>query len=158
LRRSAQKILNDVDDLRQRSEQMPRPLVFTNGCFDLIHRGHVDYLEQARAFGRCLLVAVNSDDSVRRLDKGTGRPINNLEDRMAVLAALESVDFVTSFEDDTPLELIKLVRPDVLVKGGDWAGDRIVGASEVRAHGGTVHSVPIRYTRSTSDLIRRIRA
>lgn len=135
-----------------------RPLVFTNGVFDLLHRGHVDYLAQARALGASLLVAVNSDASVRRLGKGADRPINVCEDRMAVLAALECVDHVTFFEEDTPIAVILACRPEVLVKGGDWPVEQIVGATEVRNWGGTVHSIPFRFERSTTETLRRIRA
>ena len=135
-----------------------RPLVFTNGVFDLLHRGHVTYLAEARALGASLLVAVNSDASVRRLGKGEDRPINRCEDRMAVLAALACVDWVTWFDDDTPLALILATRPDVLVKGGDWSPERIVGAPQVRGWGGSVHSIPFRFERSTTETLRRIRA
>ena len=134
-----------------------RPLVFTNGVFDLLHRGHVTYLAQARSLGASMLVAVNSDASVRRLGKGDDRPINRCEDRMAVLAALECVDHVTFFDDDTPIALILAARPDVLVKGGDWPVDRIVGAPEVRGWGGSVHSIPFLFERSTTETLRRIR-
>ena len=134
-----------------------RPLVFTNGVFDLLHRGHVTYLAQARALGSSLLVAVNSDASVRRLGKGEDRPVNRCEDRMAVLAALECVDHVTFFEEDTPIGLILATRPDVLVKGGDWPVERIVGAPEVRGWGGSVHSIPFRFERSTTATLARIR-
>jgi rfaE bifunctional protein nucleotidyltransferase chain/domain len=134
----------------------PRPLVFTNGVFDLLHRGHVTYLARARALGAALLVALNGDASVRRLGKGPGRPVNALEDRMALLAALEPVDAVTWFEEDTPAALIAVVRPDVLVKGGDWPVARIVGAAEVLARGGAVHSIPFEHQRSTTALLRRI--
>ncbi|MFP5460671.1 MAG: adenylyltransferase/cytidyltransferase family protein [Gammaproteobacteria bacterium] len=143
--------------LRDALANCRRPLVFTNGVFDLLHRGHVTYLAQARALGASLLVAVNSDASVRRLGKGDDRPINRCEDRMAVLAALECVDHVTFFEDDTPIEPILAARPEVLVKGGDWPVDRIVGAPEVRGWGGTVHSIPFRFERSTTETLRRIR-
>jgi len=135
-----------------------RPLVFTNGVFDLLHRGHVTYLAQARAMGAGLLIAVNSDDSVRRLGKGEDRPINRCEDRMAVLAALECVDLVTFFEEDTPIGPILAARPDVLVKGGDWPVERIVGAAEVQGWGGSVHSIPFCFERSTTETLRRIRA
>lgn len=134
-----------------------RPLVFTNGVFDLLHRGHVAYLARARALGASLIVAVNSDASVRRLGKGEDRPINPCEDRVAVLAALECVDWVTWFDDDTPLTLILAARPDVLVKGGDWPVDRIVGAEQVRGWGGSVHSIPFEFQRSTTETLRRIR-
>lgn len=143
--------------LAGRLAQAARPLVFTNGVFDLLHRGHVTYLAQARALGRSLLVAVNSDSSVRRLGKGEDRPINRCEDRMAVLAALACVDWVTWFDDDTPLALILAARPEVLVKGGDWATDSIVGAREVRGWGGEVHSIPFLHRRSTTETLRRIR-
>jgi rfaE bifunctional protein nucleotidyltransferase chain/domain len=134
-----------------------RPLVFTNGVFDLLHRGHVTYLAQARALGASLLVAVNSDASVRRLGKGDDRPINRCEDRMAVLAALECVDWVTWFDEDTPLAAILAARPDVLVKGGDWSVERIVGAAEVRGWGGSVRSIPFLHERSTTATLARIR-
>ncbi|MDR1661399.1 MAG: D-glycero-beta-D-manno-heptose 1-phosphate adenylyltransferase [Azoarcus sp.] len=144
--------------LATRIAALPRPLVFTNGCFDILHRGHVTYLARARALGAALAVALNSDDSVRRLGKGVDRPLNPLEDRLAVIAALESVDLVMWFEEDTPLERILDVRPDVLVKGGDWPLETIVGAPEVRGWGGSVHSIPFEVERSTSALLERIRA
>ena len=137
--------------------RLPRPLVFTNGCFDILHRGHVTYLAQARALGASMVVALNTDESVRRLGKGEDRPINTLADRMAVLAALACVDWVTWFDDDTPLALILAARPDVLVKGGDWPAERIVGGAEVRAWGGSVHSIPFRFERSTTRTLQRIR-
>ncbi len=134
-----------------------RPLVFTNGVFDILHRGHVTYLARARALGASLLVALNSDASARRLGKGEDRPINPLADRMALVAALEPVTLVTWFEEDTPLALILASRPEVLVKGGDWSVDAIVGASEVRGWGGAVQSIPFEHQRSTSALLRAIR-
>ncbi len=137
--------------------RLPRPLVFTNGCFDILHRGHVTYLAQARALGAALIVGVNSDDSVRRQNKGTDRPINRLEDRMAVLAALGSVDGVIGFDDDTPLALIQAIHPDILVKGGDWPVDAMVGGREVLRWGGQVHSIPFLHTTSTSATLTRIR-
>jgi rfaE bifunctional protein nucleotidyltransferase chain/domain len=136
---------------------LPRPLVFTNGVFDFLHRGHVTYLAQARELGAALLVALNSDASARRLGKGEGRPVNGLEDRMAVVAALGSVDAVTWFDDDTPAALIELLRPDVLVKGGDWPVEQIVGARETLARGGRVLSIPFQHQRSGSALIEKIR-
>lgn len=144
--------------LVERLAALPRPLVFTNGCFDILHRGHTTYLAQARALGASLLVAVNSDASVRRLGKGDERPLNGLEDRMAVLAALESISLVTWFDEDTPFELIRAVRPEVLVKGGDWPIERIVGADLVLAGGGRVVSIPFRHERSTSALLAKIRS
>jgi D-glycero-beta-D-manno-heptose 1-phosphate adenylyltransferase len=138
------------------AQDLPRPLVFTNGVFDLLHRGHVTYLAQARALGASLLVALNTDASVKMLGKGDERPINTLADRAAVVAALESVSMVTWFEQSTPLQLILSVRPDVLVKGGDWAPDNIVGAQEVRAWGGKVHSIAFQHTHSTTETLRKI--
>lgn len=137
---------------------LPRPLVFTNGVFDLLHRGHVTYLARARALGAALVVALNSDASVRRLGKGPGRPVNALADRMALIAALEVVDAVTWFDDDTPAALIEACRPEVLAKGGDWPPERIVGARAVLARGGKVHSIPFEHERSTTRLLERIRA
>lgn len=137
--------------------RLPRPIVFTNGVFDLLHRGHVTYLAEARALGAALVIALNSDGSVKRLGKGADRPINPLADRLAVVAALESATLVTWFESDTPLDLIVALRPDVLVKGGDWPVDEIVGADEVRAAGGAVHSIPFRFQCSTTERIARIR-
>ncbi|MBY0578980.1 MAG: D-glycero-beta-D-manno-heptose 1-phosphate adenylyltransferase [Burkholderiales bacterium] len=142
---------------RERTAALERPLVFTNGCFDILHRGHVSYLAQAKSLGRKLVVGVNSDDSVRRLGKGEERPINPLEDRMAVLAALECVDLVTWFETDTPLELILACRPDVLVKGGDWKIEDIVGGREVKGWGGNVHAIPFVFERSTTALLDKVR-
>ena len=144
-------------DLSARLARLARPLVFTNGVFDILHRGHVTYLAQARALGASLLVAVNSDASAKQLGKGEDRPINPLADRLAVMAALESVTLVTSFEQDTPLELILASKPDVLVKGGDWKPDTIVGAKEVKGWGGAVHSIPLVAGRSTTSVISRIR-
>ena len=137
---------------------LARPLVFTNGVFDLLHRGHVTYLARARALGAALLVALNGDASARRLGKGEDRPINPLEDRMALVAALGAVDAVTWFDDDTPAALIAASRPEVLVKGGDWPVERIVGAREVLARGGRVVSIPFEHERSTTRMLERIRA
>jgi rfaE bifunctional protein nucleotidyltransferase chain/domain len=126
--------------------------------FDILHRGHVTYLAEARALGAALVVALNSDASARRLGKGEDRPVNALEDRLAVVAALESVALVTWFDEDTPLGRIGECRPEHLVKGGDWAVDAIVGADEVRGWGGEVHSIPFRHDRSTTQLLARIRS
>ena len=134
-----------------------RPLVFTNGVFDILHRGHVTYLAEARALGSMLLVAINGDASAKRLGKGGERPFNALADRIAVVAALESVHLVTWFDEDTPLALILACRPDVLAKGGDWKPEAIVGAAEVRGWGGSVHSIPFRHQRSTTALLKKIR-
>ena len=136
---------------------LPRPLVFTNGVFDLLHRGHVTYLARARALGAGLLVALNTDASVRRLGKGADRPLNALADRLAVLAALECVSAVTWFDEDTPEALIAACRPQVLAKGGDWPVERIVGAGGVIARGGQVVSIPFEHERSTTALLEKIR-
>mgnify|MGYP002398312327 CR=1 FL=1 len=145
------------EDLAARAAALPRPLVFTNGCFDILHRGHVTYLAQARALGAAMVVALNTDPSVKRQGKGEDRPMNPLQDRLAVMAALQSVDLVTWFDDDTPIARILEARPDILVKGGDWKPENIVGAAEVRSWGGEVHSIPFEVERSTTALIRRIR-
>ncbi|MBK9521834.1 MAG: D-glycero-beta-D-manno-heptose 1-phosphate adenylyltransferase [Rhodocyclaceae bacterium] len=144
--------------LSERIALLPRPLVFTNGCFDILHRGHVTYLAQARALGASLIVAANTDASVKRLGKGDDRPLNSLDDRMALLASLECVTLVTSFDEDTPLQCILECHPDVLVKGGDWPIDKIVGYREVIAWGGKVHSIPFRHARSTTALVDKIRS
>jgi D-glycero-beta-D-manno-heptose 1-phosphate adenylyltransferase len=128
--------------------------VFTNGCFDILHKGHVTYLEKAKKLGDGLIVALNSDESVRRL-KGPQRPINPLSDRLEVMAALESVDFVTWFDSDTPLELIQLLKPQILVKGGDWKIPQIVGAPDVLSWGGKVYSLNYIPGRSTTEIIER---
>lgn len=151
---AAQSSLNEI---RSRTSQLAKPLVFTNGCFDILHRGHVTYLEQSRNIGAALIVGVNSDASVRRQNKGSDRPINPLEDRMAVLASLACVDAVVSFDEDTPLNLITTVMPQHLVKGGDWAIADIVGGKEVIASGGEVHSIDFQFQRSTSSLLEKIR-
>jgi D-glycero-beta-D-manno-heptose 1-phosphate adenylyltransferase len=144
-------------DLPARSATLERKFVFTNGVFDVLHRGHVTYLAEARALGASLVVALNSDASVKRLGKGEDRPINTLEDRMAVIAALESVALVTWFDEDTPIKRIVESRPDVLVKGGDWPIEKIVGAKEVIAWGGSVHAIDFRYQRSTTATLAKIR-
>jgi D-glycero-beta-D-manno-heptose 1-phosphate adenylyltransferase len=133
------------------------PLVFTNGCFDILHRGHVTYLAQARSLGSSMIVALNTDASVKRQGKGDDRPMNKLEDRMCVMASLEDVDYVTYFDEDTPLDLILLIKPEILVKGGDWSADKIVGSSEVLGNGGQVHSIPFLFDTSTTKLINKIR-
>jgi rfaE bifunctional protein nucleotidyltransferase chain/domain len=150
------KVASAADAL-ERIARLPRPLVFTNGVFDILHRGHVTYLEQARGLGAALVVAVNSDASVRRLGKGDGRPLNRLDDRMAVLAGLAAVDLVVPFDDDTPRELIIAARPDVLVKGGDYTAATTAGAPETIARGGRFVAIPLVADRSTSALVERIR-
>jgi len=144
-------------ELNQRVRNLERPLVFTNGVFDILHRGHVTYLAQARAQGASLIVALNGDASARRLGKGEDRPINPLADRMAVIAALEAASVVTWFDEDTPLALILSCKPDILVKGGDWKQESIVGATDVRGWGGSVLSIPFEHERSTTALVERIR-
>lgn len=145
------------EDLARRATVLVGPRVFTNGCFDILHRGHITYLAQARALGASMIVALNSDASVKRQGKGDDRPINCLEDRLAVMAALACVDMVTWFDADTPIEAILACRPEVLVKGGDWPVDRIVGAPEVKAWGGQVHSIPFIHQKSTTALLEKIR-
>lgn len=142
--------------LCRQAQAQGKKVVFTNGCFDLLHAGHVRYLEAAKALGDCLVVGLNSDASVRRL-KGEGRPLNPQEDRAEVLAGLAAVDVVVVFEEDTPAELIAEVLPDVLVKGADWPEDKIVGAEVVKARGGKVVRIPLLEGRSTSALLRAIR-
>ena len=148
----------DAHNLADQLARLQRPLVFTNGCFDVLHRGHVTYLAQARALGAALIVGVNSDASVKRQGKGDDRPINAEQDRMAVLAALESVSLVIKFDEDTPLNLVLACQPEVLVKGGDWKPDNIVGSKEVLARGGAVHSIPFLHERSTTALLKKIRS
>lgn len=131
--------------------------MFTNGVFDILHRGHVTYLDQARAMGASLLVALNSDASARRLGKGEERPLNTLADRLALVASLAAVSAVTWFEDDTPEKLVAACQPDVLVKGGDWPVERIAGSKSVLARGGRVVSIPFEHERSTTALVERIR-
>lgn len=142
---------------RWRDALRPRAIVLTNGVFDLLHSGHIDVLSAARAAGDALVVAVNSDASVRRL-KGQDRPVRAEADRVLVVAALEMVDAVVLFEQDTPLEVIRVIDPDVLVKGGDYREDTIVGASEVRQRGGRVVVVPLRPGFSTTAIVERLRA
>ncbi len=150
------KVASERDTL-DRIASLPRPLVFTNGVFDILHRGHVTYLDAARRLGAALVVAVNTDASVRRLGKGDDRPVNALADRLAVLAALSAVDLVVPFDADTPRDLIRACRPDVLVKGGDYSAATTFGADEVIAAGGRFVAIPLTRDRSTSALIRRIR-
>ncbi|ULJ62061.1 adenylyltransferase/cytidyltransferase family protein [Wielerella bovis] len=145
------------EQLAQKLADLPRPLVFTNGCFDILHRGHVTYLAQARALGAYLILALNTDESVKRQGKGDDRPINTLANRAAVAAALASVDCVTWFDSDTPADLIALLQPDVLVKGGDWQPENIVGAAETLARGGSVHSIPFLHQTSTTKTLAKIR-
>ncbi|MFQ5536692.1 MAG: D-glycero-beta-D-manno-heptose 1-phosphate adenylyltransferase [Gemmatimonadota bacterium] len=155
-RNPQEKILERPELLRRFAREAADSVVFTNGVFDLLHPGHVDYLVRARALGDTLVVGVNSDASARRLAKGTGRPVNPAEDRALLLASLECVDAVCIFDEDTPLELIRALRPHVLVKGGDYAREEMVGADEVEAAGGRVAILPFLEGYSTTALIRRI--
>jgi len=143
--------------LPARIAALPRPLVFTNGVFDILHRGHVTYLDHARRLGAALVVGVNTDASARRLDKGTDRPLNPLEDRLALLAALEAVSLVIEFDDDTPLALVLACHPDIIVKGGDYTAQTTVGAAEVMGWGGRFEAIPLLPGRSTTHLVGRIR-
>lgn len=151
------KIFSLQKYLAQPAHCIGRTIVFTNGCFDLLHAGHVDLLRQARAHGDALVVGLNSDDSVRRL-KGASRPIIPLAERAFVLAGLESVDCIIPFASDTPLELILAIKPQVLIKGGDWPVEKIVGASGVQAWGGKVFSLPLLPGYSTTAIVAKIRS
>jgi len=145
-----------VDAVRE-DRRAGRKIVFTNGCFDLVHAGHVRSLRDARALGDRLVVGLNSDDSVRRLAKGPGRPIVDEAGRAEVLAALEMVDYVCVFDEDTPRDLIEAVAPDVLAKGGDWAENDIVGGDFVKGRGGRVERLPYHAGLSTTEILRRIK-
>jgi rfaE bifunctional protein nucleotidyltransferase chain/domain len=147
--------IDSLIDSRERLRREGKRVVFTNGCFDLLHPGHVRYLAEARALGDVLIVGLNSDRSVQAL-KGEGRPILDESERAEVIAALEAVDYVVVFDEDTPQELIARLLPDVLVKGGDWPLDQIIGREEVEAAGGKVVSLPYLENASTTDLIDRI--
>ena len=144
-------------DLDARVAALPRPIVFTNGVFDILHRGHVSYLAQARALGACLVIGLNSDVSARGLGKGPDRPLNNEADRACVLAALESVSLVTLFDEPTPVELLKQVRPQIYVKGGDYDVETLEETKWVRSWGGQACALPFVEGYSTTSLVRRIR-
>ena len=137
--------------------QFKRPLVFTNGVFDILHRGHVSYLDQAAQLGATLIVAVNTDESVRRLGKAPDRPLNRQEDRAALLAALSCVTAVTSFSDDTPLKLIEQLKPDIIVKGGDYEMEKLPETARVKSWGGKAIAIPFEFERSTTSLVKKIR-
>ncbi len=145
-------------DLHARIAALSRPLIFTNGVFDVLHRGHATVLAQARALGAALVVGVNSDASVRRLGKGSDRPINPEADRAALIAALASVDLVAVFDEDSPYALIEAIRPDVIVKGGDYDMDALAESRLVRSWGGSAIAIPFVHARSTSATLARIRA
>ena len=147
----------DRDAARDRMAALPRPVVFTNGVFDVLHRGHVTYLAQARALGASLVVALNTDASARRLGKGPDRPLNNAMDRAALMAALESVSLVTWFDEDTPLELITALKPDILVKGGDYDMDTLPETTVVKAYGGKSVAISFVDGYSTTALVKKIR-
>ena len=144
-------------DVASRVAALPRPVVFTNGVFDVLHRGHATYLAQARALGASLVVALNTDASARRLGKGPDRPLNNEQDRAALMAALESVSLVTWFDEDTPLELITILQPDTLVKGGDYDMDTLAETAVVKAYGGKAVAIPFVDGYSTTALVKKIR-
>lgn len=144
-------------DLPGRLDALPRPLVFTNGVFDVLHRGHVNYLHQAAALGGALIVAVNSDASAKMLGKGPDRPLNKAEDRAAVLAGLTSVALVTFFDESTPVELIKKLKPDLYVKGGDYDMETLEETRVVRSWGGDAVTIPFVDGYSTTSLVKRIR-
>lgn len=152
-----QKITSRAD-LAARVACLPGPVVLTNGVFDLLHRGHVTYLAQARALGAALVVAVNTDASVKRLNKGPERPINTCNDRMAVLAALESVSLVVEFDEDTALEVVQQAHPDIYVKGGDYQMDAIPEGQAVLAYGGRAVAIAFDYDRSTTQLLAKVKA
>ncbi|MFZ6845665.1 D-glycero-beta-D-manno-heptose 1-phosphate adenylyltransferase [Undibacterium sp. RuTC16W] len=150
--------ISTASDLRERIAALPKPVVMTNGVFDILHRGHVTYLDQARALGASLVVAVNTDASVKRLGKGDDRPVNSCEDRLAVLAALESVSLVVDFDEDTALQMVELARPDLYVKGGDYDMAAIPEGKAVLAYGGQVKAIDFEHDRSTSKLLAKVRA
>ncbi|MFZ6648773.1 D-glycero-beta-D-manno-heptose 1-phosphate adenylyltransferase [Undibacterium sp. TJN25] len=149
--------MTNSKELASRVAGLPKPVVMTNGVFDILHRGHVSYLAQAKALGGSLVVAVNTDASVRRLGKGDDRPVNACEDRMAVLAALESVSLVVEFAEDTALEAVQLAHPDIYVKGGDYDMAAIPEGQAVLAYGGKVAAIEFVHDRSTSKLLAKVR-
>jgi rfaE bifunctional protein nucleotidyltransferase chain/domain len=148
---SRPQIIGLIADLKKKGQK----IIFTNGCFDLIHVGHIRYLQEARTFGSCLVIGLNSDQSIRRI-KDPARPLILEEQRAEVLAALECVDYVVLFDEDDPFQLIKEVRPDVLVKGADWSMDKIIGADLVSSYGGEVRRIELVPSISTSEIINRI--
>jgi rfaE bifunctional protein nucleotidyltransferase chain/domain len=144
-----------IDQIRKTKKNGSGKIVFTNGCFDILHVGHIKYLKEAKSQGDILVVGLNADDSVRKL-KGESRPIQNEEDRGEVLSSLACIDFVTIFKEDTPEKLIQLIKPDVLVKGGDWKPDQIVGSDFVMSYGGQVKSLQFVKGKSTSNIVSKI--
>ncbi len=151
---SEESLLDQVQELKRQGKK----IVFTNGCFDILHPGHVDLLAKAKALGDVLVLALNSDASVKRLGKGDARPFNSFESRAFVLAHLESIDFVVCFEEDTPLEIIEKIVPNILVKGGDWGVSNIVGKECVENNGGVVYSIPLVAGFSTTNLAEKIKS
>jgi rfaE bifunctional protein nucleotidyltransferase chain/domain len=147
--------LNDLLELRKKFKEEKKKVVFTNGCFDLLHAGHVDYLNKAKALGDFLIVGLNSDASVRRI-KGARRPLINQKERALIISNLKAVDYVVIFEEDTPAELISAIIPDVLIKGADWAADQIVGRNIVEANGGEVKTIKFEIDQSTTRIIELI--
>jgi len=145
------------DALKARVAQLPKPVVLTNGVFDILHRGHVTYLAQARALGASLVVAVNTDASVKRLGKGDDRPINTCDDRMAILAALEAVSLVVPFDEDTALEVVQEAQPEIYVKGGDYDMTAIPEGKAVLAYGGRAVAINFEHDRSTTKLLSKVR-
>ena len=145
------------EDLQARAAALPKPVVVTNGVFDILHRGHVTYLAQARALGASLVVAVNTDASVKRLGKGDDRPLNSCEDRMAVLAALESVSLVVPFSEDSALEVVQEIQPGIYVKGGDYDMTAIPEGKAVLAYGGQAVAIDFEHDRSTTKLLSKVR-
>lgn len=144
-------------ELVKELKAVEKKIVFTNGCFDIIHRGHVKYLDESRKLGDILVIGLNTDSSVKRLGKGDDRPVNNQEDRAFVLSALKPVDYVCYFDEDTPYALIKALMPDILVKGGDYTRDTIVGADIVENNGGEVVVIPLVKGKSTTSIINKMR-
>ncbi len=146
----------EIVKIVQKLKSEGKKIVFTNGCFDILHAGHVRYLNKARKLGNILIVGLNSDSSIKKI-KGKNRPVNNQHDRVEVLSALESVDYIVIFNEETPENIIKLILPDILVKGSDWKGRDVAGADIVRKNGGRVSFVPVLPGRSTSGIIEKIR-
>jgi len=152
-----QKICSN-ENLQSKLAQLPKPIVFTNGVFDILHRGHVSYLAQARSLGASMVVGVNADSSVKLLGKGDDRPLNQEQDRLALLAALESVDLVVLFSEKTPVELIAKVKPDIYVKGGDYQINELAETALVKTWGGKAYAIPFIHDRSTTALLNKIRS
>lgn len=150
------KTLSELKKLRERYKKEKKTVVFTNGCFDVLHSGHIHLFRKAKEYGDILIVAVNDDLSVQNL-KGAGRPVFPLDERLEVLEAIEVIDYLTSFAQPTPRELIKALLPDVLVKGGDWKADEVVGSEEVEGAGGRVVIIPYLPGRSSSEILKKIK-